>query len=48
MIGFFAMVGTIYAISLREWLRLASPAPETPNNQIRKFVLKRLDVEAPS
>ena len=45
---FSASVGTIYAISLGEWLRLASPAPATPSSEIRKFVLKSLDEEARS
>jgi hypothetical protein len=46
MIGFSASVGTLYAMSLREWLRHASPAPATPMGMIRKFVLKSLDEEA--
>lgn len=47
-IGFFASVGTVYAISLGEWLRLAVPAPATPKSENRKSVLKRLDGEARS
>jgi hypothetical protein len=43
----FGPVGTIYAVSPGEWLRLASLAPATPNSEIRKFVLKSLDEEAP-
>jgi hypothetical protein len=40
------LVGTIFAMSRGEWLRLALPAPATPIREIRKFVLKRLDEEA--
>jgi hypothetical protein len=46
--GFSAEVGTVYAISLHEWLRLASQAPATADRQFRKCVLKMLDAEAQS
>ncbi len=47
-IEFSASVGTIYAVSLCEWLRVASLVPATAGGQSRKFVLKRLDEEARS
>ena len=45
-VGFITRIGTIYAISLGEWLRLASLASGTPDRQFRKCVLKCLDGEA--
>ena len=44
----FLSVGTIYAVSLGEWLRHASPVPAMPDARDQKIRSEKLDEEAKS